>query len=202
MKLYYAPNSCALAPHIALEEGGVPYELVRVDLERREQRSAEFLALNPLGRVPVLETPRGRLTEVPAILTYVASLGRLVPLSLTDPFEAAELASFNAFLSSTIHVTFAHFARPYRWADGVTCRKEMSRKAVDAYAEQFALIERSRLRSPWVMGEHYTVADPYLFLMTRWLARIGLAVDAFPRIEQHHARMLARPAVRRVLSMH
>jgi len=198
-KLYYSPGSCSIAPHIALAEADVEYELILVDTKGGQQRSPEFLAKNPLGRVPVLQTPLGLLTEVSAILGYIASIAvarRLIP---EDAFDAAVMASFNSFLSSTVHVTFAHFMRPYRWADDPTCKAELSRKAVAAYSEQFGMIENGKLRGPWVMGQQFTIADPYLYVMTRWLARAGIAVENFPRVNEHYSRMGARAAVQRSL---
>lgn len=200
MKFYSVPNSCALAAHIALEEAGLPYEIVDVDFGREEQKSAGFRELNPLGRVPVLVTPQGELTEVAAILAYCAALKP--DLAPADPWQAAQMASFNAFISSSLHVTFAHHRRPYRYADSEAAQAEIVRKAVNSFADQFALIEDGKLKGPWVMGEQYTVADPYLFLMSRWTWRIGVPLSDFPRVQDHYRRMADRPAVQRVLPQH
>lgn len=202
MKLYYSPGSCALAVHIALEEAGARYDAQRVDFDRQEQRSAQYLRLNPLGRVPVLETPRGLLTEVPAILAYIAAAFPEAALAPADAFDLARMHSFNAFLSSSVHVTYAHHSRPYRWSDDETCRADMASKAIATYAEQFGMIESHRLEGPWVMGEQFTVADPYLYVMARWLAELQGGLGRFPGVAAHHARMDARPAVLRALQQH
>ena len=199
MRLHYAPNSCALAVHIALEEAGADYELVRINFANKEQRSPEFLAMNPLGRVPILETEHGRLTEVPAILTYISLAFPQAGLWSQDPFLVARQAAFQAFLSSTVHVTFAHFFRPERWADTDDVRQAISQKAVDSYADNFRLLDEYWLDGPWVMGERFTTADPYLYLFTRWLDRIGLDRTVFPRIEQHFLGMSKREPVIRAL---
>lgn len=199
MRLYYSPNSCALAVHIALEEAGVPYDLTLVDFSAQEQRSAWFLALNPLGRVPVLETDHGLLLEVPAILAYIASIRPEKNLSPTDSFEAARLFSFNAFMSSTAHVNFAHFFRPERWADDTAARASMRSKAVQNYSDSLHLIDSRMLIGPWVLGKQFTTADPYLYLMSRWLKRIDLDVSDFPNVRDHFQRMGARPSVQRAL---
>ncbi|SDR57185.1 glutathione S-transferase [Rhizobiales bacterium GAS113] len=199
MFLYYAPNACSLVVHIALEEAAATYELFRVDFANKGQRAPEFLAKNPLGRVPVLETEHGLLTEVPAILTYISLNYPDAKLGTFDPYMAARLASFQAFLSSTVHVTFAHYFRPERWADDECARKAISLKAVNTYAQNFRMIEEHWFVGPWVMGDHFTTADPYLYLMARWLSRIGLSVSSFPRIEQHLRQMSARPSVIRTL---
>ena len=118
LKLFYAPGSCALASHIALEEAGASYETVRVDFGANEQRKPEYLAVNPKGRVPALATDRGILTETPAILAYVAQSfpkARLAPLD--DAFAFGRIQAFNSYLCSTVHVAHAHRFRGYRWVD-------------------------------------------------------------------------------------
>jgi glutathione S-transferase len=199
MKLYYSPGSCALAVHIALEESGADYDAQRIDFDRQEQRSPEYLRLNPLGRVPVLETPRGVLTEVPAILAYIAATFPEAALAPADAFDHARMQSFNAFLSSTVHVTYAHYTRPYRWSDDEGCRASMKSKALDTFAKQMGMVEAQRLAGPWVMGDQYTVADPYLYVIARWFAKLHPGMAGLARVAEHHERMQARPAVLRAL---
>jgi len=198
MRLYYSPGSCSLAVHVTLEEIGADYELAPVRTDRGEQLSPDHLARNPLGRVPVLETPQGLLTEVPAILGFLAAGfpgARLLP---ADPFQVARMNAFNAFISSTVHVHWAHFNRPARWTDDEAAQAAVKEKAVTVLPELFRMLD-DKLAGPWVMGEQYTVADPYLFTMTRWLPRANLEVAQFPRVAEHGARMAARPAVQRTL---
>jgi glutathione S-transferase len=199
MKFHYSPGSCALAVHIALEEAGAQYDAQRVHFDRQEQRSPEYLKINPLGRVPVLETPRGVLTEVIAILGYIAAAYPQAALAPTDAFDLARMTSFNAFLSSSVHVAYAHHTRGARWSDDQACQASMSAKAPANYADLFDMIECRKLGAPWAMGEQYTVADAYLYVMTRWLARMDIDVNRFPGIAAHHQRMNARPAVQRAL---
>ena len=114
MKLYYAAHTCALASHIALEDAGVEYSTVRIDFAAHEQRSPEYLAINPKGRVPALVTERGILTETPAMLAFIAQSfpkAKLAPLD--DPFRFAEVQAFNSYLCSTVHVAHAHRMRGY-----------------------------------------------------------------------------------------
>jgi glutathione S-transferase len=114
LTLYYAAHTCALASHIALEDAGADYELKRVDFGRTEQQSPAYLRINPKARVPALVTPRGVLTETPAILAYIAqtfSEAGLAPLD--DPFAFAEVQAFNSYLCSTLHVAHAHGMRGY-----------------------------------------------------------------------------------------
>ena len=112
LKLYYAPNSCALASHIALEEAGANYEAVAVDFAAEAQKSADYLAINPKGRVPALVTGQGVLTETPALLLYIAQshpAANLAPLD--NPFALAKAQAFNNYLCATVHVAHAHRRR-------------------------------------------------------------------------------------------
>src|SRR5207248_3920380 len=146
-KLYYAPGTCALPTHIALEEAGAPYEAVRVDFGSQAQRSPEYLAINPKGRVPALVTESGTLTETPALLVFVAQrfpAAGLAPLS--DPFALAQLQEFNSYLCSTVHVAHAHGRRGVRWADDAAAIEAMKRKVSATMTECFDLIERKLLR--------------------------------------------------------
>src|SRR6185436_15008410 len=141
-KLYYAPGTCALATHIALEEAGAAYEAVRVDFGAQAQRSPQYLAVNPKGRVPALVTDSGTLTETPALLLFVAQsfpAADLAPLS--DPFALAQVQEFNSYLCATVHVAHAHGRRGARWADDATAIEAMKRKVPATMRECADLIE-------------------------------------------------------------
>jgi glutathione S-transferase len=200
LKLYYALGSCALASHIALEEAGARYEAVRLVLKNNEQRRPEYLAVNPKGRVPALIAPEGILTETPAILAYIAQRfpsARLAPLE--DPFAFARVQSFNSYLCSTVHVAHAHGGRGSRWADDPAALEAMKKKVTANMTDCFALIEREMIAGPWVMGESYTICDPYLYTISGWLAADGVDVAGFPKVHAQRQRMEQRPAVRRAL---
>ena len=200
LALYYATNTCALASHIALEETGAAYETRWVDFGAAEQTKPEYLKINPKGRVPALVTDRGALTETPAILAYIAqthAAARLAPLD--DPFAFADLQAFMSYLCATVHVAHAHRARGYRWADDSAAHEAMKKKVPQSVGACFDLIERKMLRGPWVMGDAYTVADPYLFTIARWMEIDSVDPAAFPRVLDHRDRMAERPAVQRVL---
>jgi glutathione S-transferase len=202
LKLYYAPHTCALASHIALEQAGANYEAVRVDFGSNQQRSPEYLKINPKARVPALVTERGVLTETPAILAFVAQRypeSRLAPLG--DRFALAQVQAFNSYLCSTVHVAHAHRMRGYRWADDPAALEAMKRKVPQTVGECFDLIEREMLRGPWVMGDAYTISDPYLFTLAQWLELDGVDPARFPKVADHRARMADHPVVRRVLAV-
>jgi glutathione S-transferase len=201
LKLFYAVGSCALASHIALEEAGVEYSAMRLDFTAGDQRKPEYLEINPKGRVPALVTDRGILTETPAILAYIAQVfpkAELAPLG--DPFAFARVQAFNSYLCSTAHVNHAHMGRGSRWADEPTSLEDMKRKVPKNVGESFALMEREMVEGPWVMGNAYTVCDPYLFTVAGWLPRDGVDIARFPKIHEHHKRMAERLAVKKVLA--
>jgi len=168
-KLYYAPGTCARASHIALEEAGASYTAERLDFKNSQQTTPQYLAINPKGRVPALVTDRGTLTETPAILAYIAQSFPQARLMPDDPFAFAQAQSFNSYLCATVHINHAHKMRGYRWAVEESSFADMKRKVPETMAASFALIERDMLKGPWVMGEQYTVCDPYLFTIAGWL---------------------------------
>ena len=200
-KLFYAPGTCALAVHIALHEANAGHEAVRVDFATGQQRSAEYLAINPKGRVPALVTEAGVLSETPALLTYVAQRfpqAQLAPLS--DPFAMARMQEFNSYLASTVHVAHAHGRRASRWADAPEAIADMQRKVPQTMAECFALIEQHYLQGPWVLGDTYSVADAYLFTLAGWLEGDGVDMQQFPKVAAHFQRTAQRPAVAKALA--
>lgn len=203
MKLYYTPHTCALATHIALEEVGATYATTRIDFASNQQRSPDYLKINPKGRVPALVTDRGVLTETPAMLVFVAQSFPAAGLApLDDPFAFGRMQAFNAYLAATVHVAYAHKRRGSRWADGEAALQDMAAKAPQNLRDCFTLIENEYLPGPWVLGETYSVADAYLFTLTDWLSGLGIDMADFPRVADHYRRMRERPAVQRALAEH
>lgn len=205
LTLYYAPGTCAQAVRIALEEAQAPYTLARVDFAGQQQRSPEYLAINPKGRVPALVTEHGVLSETSALLLYVAQRfpqARLAPLD--DPFALARMQELHSFLASTVHIAHAHRPRASRWADEPEAQAAMQRKVPANMRECFAVIERHYLanqdKGPWVMGEQFTVADGYLFTVAGWLKSDGVDINEFARVAAHSRRVAERPAVQRALA--
>lgn len=199
--LYYAPHTCALATHLALEHAGAPYDLVRVDFATQQQRSADYLKVNPKGRVPALATPRGILTETPALLLYVAQswpAAKLAPLD--DPFLLAQLNAFASYLCATVHVAHAHRMRGARWADDPAAWAAMQQKVPQSVGDAFAPIEHEYLRGPFVLGAALSFADYYLLTLARWLEADGVDLARLPRVLEHRRRMLEMPLVRRVIA--
>ena len=201
LKLFYAPNTCALASHIVLEEVGASYEAVRVDFSKKEQQGSDYLAVNPKGRVPALVTDQGILTETPAILVYLSQRFPDANLALLDdPYAFAQVQSFNSYICSTMHVAHAHRMRGRRWVDDDDAIAAMRRKVPETVGACCELIENEMLHGPWVMGEAYTICDPYLFTVAGWLEGDGVDPAAYPKLIEHRRRVSERPAVKRVLA--
>lgn len=201
LKFYYTPGTCALASHIALVEAGADFTPVKVDFKTNEQNSPAYLEINPKGRVPSLVTERGILTETQAMLAYIAQSypeARLAPLD--DPFAFAQVQAFNSYLGSTVHVAHAHKGRGPRWAYEESSFADMKRKIPESMGACFALIESKMFKGPWVMGEQYTVCDPYLYTIGGWLEGDGVDVTKFPKVAEHRQRMAERPAVKKALA--
>ncbi len=197
LKLYYSAGACALASHIALEEAGADYEIQPIDLKAGEQRSAEFLAVNPAGVTPALATDAGVLTENLVIMGYVAQTHAGANLADTDSsFNFGKMQSLNGWLGSSLHPAIGRllFSRPPLEGDARAAQLELALKKYDL-AEQHLFV------GPWAMGDQYTVADGYLSVFTRWARQAGLLDKArFPRLNDHLDRVQARPAVQRVLA--
>ena len=201
LTLYFTPGTCAQAVRIALEEAQAPYTLVRVDFASQQQRSPEYLAVNPKGRVPALVTEHGTLTETPALLAYVAQRFADARLAPADAFGFARMQEVHSYLASTVHIAHAHRPRASRWADEPEAQAAMQRKVPANMTECFTLIERHYLGDgPWVLGEQYSVADGYLFTVAGWLKSDGVDIAQFPKVHAHSQRMAQRPAVQRALA--
>ena len=200
---YWASNSCAIATHMVLEHAGADYKGQRVDFARAEQKSADYLRINPKGRVPALATAQGILTETPALMLYVCQLypaAKLAPLD--DPFELARMNAFNSYLCATVHVNHAHRVRGERWSDDPGVVEALKLKVAHNMADSFAYIERDYLQGPWVLGERLSTSDMYLYTIARWLEGDGVDVKQFPKVVAHMQRMADLPAVQRVVALH
>ena len=197
LKLYYSPGACALASHIALEEAGARFELELVNLREGQQKSPEYLTINPAGSTPALITPEGVLTENSVIMSYVAQTHPDAKLAdLDSRFNFHKMLSFCGFLGASLHPAIgrALFARP-------PLEGEAKAAAVEAGMVKYRIVEDSLFQGPWAMGDDYTVADGYLYVFCRWVKAAGLLdPERFPKLNAHIARMQARPAVQRALA--
>lgn len=200
LTLYSSPGACSLASHIALRDAGAAFELARVDFKSSQQRGPDYLAINPKGRVPALVTDHGVLTETPAILGYVAATHPEAGLLPADPWTRARMDSLVAFLCATLHVAHAHKFRGSRWADDPSSHEDMRRKTPETVGAAFRHVEDECLGDgPWAMGDGYSLADPYLYTVARWMEGDSLDPADFPKVAAHRARMESRAPVRAAL---
>ena len=199
MTFYTASGSIGVVSHIALEESALPYEVISIDFAEKQQGSAEYRAINPKARVPSLIVKEGIITETPAILTYLAQLAPRSSLALPeDPFEYAQIQSFNAYLCSTVHVAHAHKHRGSRWVDDEASMKSMNKNVPKTMALCFDMIEQEMFTGPWVHGAGFTISDPYLYRITSWAESDGVDLEKFPKLKAHRTRMAERDSVKKV----
>jgi glutathione S-transferase len=179
LTLYFTPGASSMATHIALHEVGAPFEPRFISLAKKENQTPEYLALNPEGKVPTLVIEDGRpLTEVAANLWYLAKqFPQAGLLPQNDLAAEAEVISWMSFIASTIH--------PAR------------RIGVERWREVFRTAERRLGGRDWAIG-HYSIADIHLFrLYWRFQRTVKPTPSDYPGLVAHHARMMARPAVKR-----
>jgi glutathione S-transferase len=197
LTLYYAPGACSMAAHIVLEESGEKYDTHRMDLAKGEQKTEAYLKIHPQGRVPALRLDDGSpLTENTAILPY---LGKRFGLWPTDPIAEAQALSVVGFFAASVHPAHAHIGRPERYAvdeSAFPTIKEAGRKAFHGYLKQ---IDGMLAGKQW-LTDQYSVLDPYAFVFYAWGVRRELPMGELANYTAHKDRMLARPAVQRVVA--
>jgi glutathione S-transferase len=195
MKLYYSPSACSLSPHIALREAGLAFEPVLASTKSHKlQDGTDYYTINPLGYVPMLELDDGtRLREGPAIVQYIADLvptKNLAPANGTLP--RYRLQEWLTFIGTEIHKTFSPLFNPAMPEEG----KKISR---DRLASRFKYVDGELKGKNYLMGDSFSVADGYLFVVTRWAKPMGIDLTPYPNLQAHHERVAARPAVREAM---
>ncbi|MBB5515830.1 glutathione S-transferase [Rubricella aquisinus] len=201
MDLFFTPDTCALASLIVCYDAGLDITLTPISFAKGAQKDEAYLAVNPKARVPALRFGPDILTETPAILAYLAQIAPEAALAPSDPMEFAQAQSFNAYLCSTVHVAHAHRMRGSRWVDGEAHLEALRRKVPQSVAHAFTYIEEHALRGPFVLGERYSICDPYLFTLANWMEGDGVDPAQFPRITAHRNQMAQRATVRRALAV-
>jgi glutathione S-transferase len=195
MKLYYSPGACSLSPHIALREAGLAFEPVLASTKSHKlQDGTDYYGINPLGYVPLLELDDGtRLREGPAIVQYVADqvpTKNLAPANGTLP--RYRLQEWLTFIGTEIHKTFSPLFSPAMPEEG----KQIFR---DKLATRFKWVDGELAGKNYLMGDQFTVADGYLYVVTRWTEPMKIDISGFANLTAHHKRVTARPAVQEAL---
>lgn len=191
MILYWRPGTASMAPHAALAEIGVDYELVEIDRETA-QTDPEYLALNPAGVVPTLVDGDVVVTESAAILLYLADR---FPESRLAPADRAQLYRWLVFLTNTVQTAMLRFFYPERYGDG-----NVGEVAAAEAGRWFDLLDRELDGAEWIAADHRTAADLFLFMMTRWGRRLDPPAWDRPNLRAHFLRTLALPGVRRMVA--
>jgi glutathione S-transferase len=191
MKLYYRPNACSLASNIALREAGLKFELVKVDRQtRRAADGLDFNEVNPTGYVPALTLDSGEtLTENVAVLQYIADrnpAAKLAPAAGT--MERYRLVEWLAFINSELHKSFGPLFRK----DAPDDTKNYARQNI---ATRAGWLNSNLGSRSFLMGEQFTVADAYLFVVLGWGAHVGIDLGQWPQLQGLVARVGARPQV-------
>jgi glutathione S-transferase len=194
MKLYYAPGACSLAPHIALEEAGLPYELVKVDLMKHTlPDGSDFRAINPKGYVPFVQLDDGSyLSEASVILQYVADRK---PGTIAPVFGTAgrwKLMEWLAFIATEVHKGFGPLWNPQTPPD-------VRERSVQALGNRFTLISQTLGKQPYLTGNDFTVADAYLFTVLNWSGMLKVDLAPWPALVAFQQRVASRPAVQKAL---
>ena len=200
IKLYFSPGACSLASHIALEEAGLKYETQKIDTAAGQQRSPEYLAINPRGRVPTLVVDGHVLTENVGILTYVAGGHPKAGIWPKDTWHQAMAVSTMAWLSNTVHPAFAHVFRAARFVDGDAAQEAVKAKGREMYWGYLKEIDGLLAGRKWAVGDHFTVVDGYLVVFYRWGNRNQMPVSELRNYSALIDRVLARPAVKKVMA--
>jgi glutathione S-transferase len=196
MKLFYSPGACSLSPHIVLRETGLPHELVRVDLRAKKTADGgDYWAINPAGSVPTLQLDSGEtLTEGPAIVQY---LGDLAPQSGIVP-AAGTMARYRLiealnFISTELHKSYSPLFRPNTPDD----YKPVARETLVA---RYGVVEKMLAGKSYLLGETFTAADAYLFVVTRWSFPLKLDLSQYSNLAAFMARVGARPKVKEAIA--
>lgn len=195
MKLYYSPGACSQAPHIVLRELGLDFTLEKVDGKtKKTETGADFLAVNPLGYVPVLEIEPGLvLTEGPAIMQYLADRkpeAKLAPANGT--LGRYQLQSMLNFVTSEIHKGFSPLFKP-------TMPEEAKTQFKDQLGKRFDYLEERLSKQDYLMESGFSVADVYLFVTSGWSGHVGIDLAKWPAIRAFRHRIGERAAVKAAL---
>jgi glutathione S-transferase len=196
MKLYYSPGACSLSPHIALIEAGIAFEPVLASTKTHQlPDGTDYYDVNPLGYVPLLELDDGtHLREGPVIVQYIADqapLKNLAPANGT--LQRYRLQEWLNFIGTEIHKGFSPMFNP-------ATPEETKTQARTKLAARYEWIEKQIAGKDYLMGEHFTVADAYLFTVTNWAKPTGVDLEPYPQVKAWHARVGERPAVKEALA--
>ncbi len=200
MRLYYIPTTAAMAPHAALAEAGADFELVLVERDEAGTSSAEYLALNPSGRVPALVDGDLLVTESAATVLHIADRfpdARLVPPVGTP--ERGEAYRYLMFLTNTVQAGFMHFLYPERYTSDPVAEAAIREREGELLGGHFDWLDSELEGRQWLVGDERTVVDIYLFMLVRWGRHLSPKAWDRPNLRRHFLATLALPGVARMM---
>jgi glutathione S-transferase len=192
MKLYFAPNTCSLSPHIVLEELGLPYELVRVDNQTKQTSDGrDFRDINPKGYVAALQLDNGELlTEGAVIVQYLADLKPSAGLAPPPgSWERVRMQEWLNFITSEIHAGVAPLFN-------AALPDEVRSIFIDKLHRRVALLETALRQNDHLLGATFSVADAYLYTVLGWFGLFDIDLRQWPAVTAYHARIASRPTVK------
>lgn len=200
LKLYFAPGACSFVPHSMLELFGVEFEPHSVKLHKNEQRSPEYLAINPRGQVPVLVDDGQVITQIVAILLHLdAKLPEAGILPASGLARTRALQTLT-WMNNTVHPTFTHVFMPDKFTDDEAAKQAIRAFAAKAYRGLLEEIEALAAKaSPWMMGERPGALDAYALTLLRWGGFAGIDPTTLPATWELAQRFAALPPVARAV---
>ena len=200
LKLYYGSGACSFVPHVALEAiriaTGESFETQAVKLHKGEQNSPEYLALNPLGLVPVLVVDTKPLSQIIAICEYLDRRFPQAKLLPADSWPRAQALSTFAWMNNTVHPTFTHIFRPEKFAAGEAAQAEVKQAAQAMFRSHLERIQgMTEKAAPFLLGDQLCCIDAYALVFLRWGGLAGIDPAAMPAYQAYAERLAAAPAV-------
>jgi len=200
LTLYYAPGAVSFAPHMLLNELGLPHALERIDTGDEEQHRPEYLRINPLARVPALRLADGRiLTETAAILQYLAAQRPEAGLVPEEPWLRAQCHEWLSLIGTTLQPTYAFVIRPDRVEPDPSTHAALRKTGRERFFKLLAHVEARVPEQGFLLGPELSVADPYVLVMVLWARFIGAPLSELPRLVAWSQRVGQRPSFLRTL---
>ncbi len=204
LTLFVSPRACSLACHIALEESGLPFTIKIVKIREDQHRTAEYLGVNPWGKIPAMLVDGEVLTEAHAILSLVGDLAppekKLLPRD--SPLKRAHAHEWMNFLSSTVHIAFRPLFRPHYLIGARSLYPKLREVGVPTFQKTLLEVERRLSGNRWALGGDYSVVDPYLLVFYMWSQREDV-VEYAPKLpvwKEHWERIYSRETTQRALA--
>jgi glutathione S-transferase len=191
MKLYYMKGACSLASYISLKEAGIEFEAVEIDHKTRKTHDGEDLdTINTKGYVPILKLDNAEiLTENVAVLSYIADLNRAAELApAVGTLGRYRLLELLAYINSEIHKNFAPLFNP-------SSSEDMKNFARTNLKKRLNWLDNALGSKTFLMGDQFTVADAYLYVVLTWAGHVGIDLSKWPALKRHNERIGARPHV-------